>query len=403
MNAGTIVHRHLWQRLPRTWRREALFQATALLAARAWRGAKPAAPIIVAGTLRTASGLGESARLCHDALKSARLPVYGIDLTAGLMQSVDEPDVAFADGSDLAGPGTIILHVNSPLVPLALWRLGRRVVRDKYVIGYWAWELREVPTDWRHGIPFVHEIWVPSQFTADAVRPICGGRLVRVVPHPVALRDRPAPAPSRSDRPFTALLIFNIASSFARKNPLAAITAFRRAFGDDPSCRLIVKTSNAAAFPEALGFITDALGSSHNITVIDRVMSANEIDALYQESDVFMSLHRSEGFGLTVAESMLRGLPVIATDWSGSVDFLTPETGIPVPYQLVAAEDPQDTYHFPTMSWAAADVDAAAKALQRLRDEPAFAAQLGQSAAAYARRTWNAESYASLVRSHLGL
>lgn len=399
----SFVHRQLWQRLPRSWRREALFKGTGLLAPQPTDAARPAAPIIIAGALRTASGLGESARLCHDALKASGMPVFGVDLTAGLMQPLDHPDFTFADGSEQEGPGTLILHVNSPLMPLAMWRLGRRLVWDKYVVGYWAWELPQVPADWRHGIPFVHEIWVPSRFTADAVRPIADGRPVRVVPHPVALRAAVSPHASRSDRPFTVLTLFNAASSVARKNPLAAITAFRRAFGDDATTRLIVKTSNAAALPGAVGSITDALGSSHYITLIYRVMSAHEIDGLYQESDVVMSLHRSEGFGLTIAEGMLRGLPVIATDWSGNTDFLTPETGLPVPFRLIPAEDPQDTYHFPDMSWADADVDAAAEALRRLRADPARAAQLGQSAAAYARQAWSAESYASLVRSHLGL
>lgn len=398
-----FLHCHLWQRLPRSWRRETLFKWMALLATRAKDGTRPAAPITVAGALRTASGLGESARLCYDALKASGLPVFGVDLTADLMQPLDHADFTFADGRDQEGPGTLILHVNSPLVPLATWRLGRRLVRDKFVIGYWAWELPCVPADWRHGIPFVHEIWMPSRFTADAVRPVAAGRPLRVVPHPVALRAVPSPPVLRSDRPFTVLTLFNAASSVARKNPVAAITAFSRAFGNDAMTHLIVKTSNAATLPGAVGMITNAIGSRHNITLIDEVMSVQEIDALYHKANVVMSLHRSEGFGLTIAEGMLRGLPVIATDWSGNTDFLTPETGVPVPYRLIAAEDPQDTYHFPDMSWADADVAAAAGALRRLRTDPALATKLGQSAAAYARHAWSAESYASLVRPHLGL
>ncbi|MBX6330001.1 MAG: glycosyltransferase family 4 protein [Pseudolabrys sp.] len=397
------LHRQLWQRLPRSWRREGLFRVTALLAQRPTPRARPTAPVIVAGALRTASGLGESARLCHDALKVSGLPVFGIDLTAGLMQPLDTSDFGFADGGTLEGPATLIVHVNSPLVPLALWRLGR-VARNKYVIGYWAWELPDVPPDWRHGIPFVHEIWVPSAFTADAVRQIAGDRPVRVVPHPVALRGPAAgPRVPRPDRPFTALLIFNMASSFARKNPLAAINAFRKAFGDDVSARLIVKTSNGRQFSTGISSIKEAIGTAHNIVLIDRTMSAGEIEALYHESDIVMSLHRSEGFGLTLAEAMLRGLPVVATNWSGNVDFVNAENGIPIPYRLIAAEDPQGTYHHPGMKWADADVEAAAEALRRLRREPELARTLGEAGAAYAARAWSAQCYAESVRRHLGL
>jgi glycosyltransferase involved in cell wall biosynthesis len=361
-------------------------------------------PVIVAGALRNASGLGESARLCHDALKPSGPPVFGIDLTVGLMQPLDHPDFAFTDGRMHEGPGTLIVHVNSPLMPLAMWRLGRRLVRDKYVIGYWAWELPDVPADWRYGIPFVHEIWVPSAFTADAVREIAGERPVRVIPHPVALRG-PATIPRapRPNRPFTALLIFNMASSFARKNPLATIAAFRIAFGDDPSTRLIIKTSNGQNFPNGISWIEDAIDKANNIVFIDKTMSAGEIDALYFESDVVISLHRSEGFGLTIAEAMLRGRPVVATNWSGNVDFLCGDNGLPIPWQLAAAGDPQETYQHPSMMWADADVDAAAEALRRLRDDPELVRQLGAAAAAYAARAWGAQGYAESVRRCLGL
>ena len=399
-----LFHRHLWQRLPRSWRREALFHASVLAAPRPSAHAKPSAPVLVAGVLRTASGLGESARLCHDALKLSGLPVYGIDLTVGMMQQPDYPDFPFADGRALEGPGTLVLHVNSPLVPLALSQLGRRVVRGKYVIGYWAWELPRVPADWRHGIRFVHEIWVPSTFTAEAVRPVAAGRPVRVVPHPVTLRGAAGlPRGPRPERPFSVLVMFDMASSFARKNPLASVAAFRRAFGDDPSTRLIVKTTNGQVFPSGMSALGEAIGTAKNIVVIDKPMSTGEIEALYRESDVLMSLHRSEGFGLTLAEAMLRGLPVVATAWSGSADFLSGENGLPIPYRLVPAEDPQGTYHHPDMMWADVDVDAAAEALRRLRREPALSRVLGEAGAAYAARVWNARGYAESVRQHLRL
>jgi glycosyltransferase involved in cell wall biosynthesis len=399
-----LLHHHVWQRLPREWRRALLFRATALVAPRPTAEVEPTTPIIVCGALRTASGLGESARLCHEALKVAGLPVYGIDLTALMMQPEDSPDFAFADGRALVGPGVLIFHINSPVLPLAMLRLGSRLVRQKRIVGYWAWELPKLPSEWQRGMPFVHEIWVPSTFTADAVKPMAAGRSVRVVPHPVTLGVHGHAAIRQVvDRPFTVLTIFNAASSVARKNPLASIMAFRCAFADEESTRLIVKVSNLSAFPESFRLIKNAVNSADNIVLIDRVMNRQELSALYEESDVVVSLHRSEGFGLTIAEAMLCGIPVVATDWSGNVDFFKPGIGIPVPYHLIPAKDPQGTYHHPDMMWADADVGAAAEALRDLRNDPTLRKELGDAAAKFAANAWGAENYTGMIRQHLGL
>jgi glycosyltransferase involved in cell wall biosynthesis len=194
-----------------------------------------------------------------------------------------------------------------------------------------------------------------------------------------------------------------MASSFARKNPLASIEAFRKAFGDDPSTRLIVKISNSETFPSGLSSLMKAIGSAPNIVLIDRTISGTEMEALYRESDLLISLHRSEGFGLTIAEAMLRGLPVVATNWSGNIDFLNTSNGFPIPYLLVSAEDLQGTYHHPYMKWADADVEAAAEALRHLRRDPALARDMGQAGVASAAQTWSGEAYATTVCRYLGL
>ena len=361
-------------------------------------------PIIVAGALSTASGLGQSARLCHEALRLAGVKVLGIDLSADLMQPQDISGFTFDDGRARLGTGTLILHVNAPFVPLALWRLGARFLCDKRIVGYWAWELPKLPADWRHGMPFVHDILVPSRFVADAVRPLSGGRPVHVLPHAVmAERPHAGRPPRPPGQPFTVLTIFNAASSIARKNPAASIDAFRLAFGGDPTARLIVKVANLNSCKDAESVIKQAVGTAETISVIDGVMSEPEIDVLYQRADCVLSLHRSEGFGLVLAEAMARGIPVVATDWSGNVDFLTHATGCPVPFRLVPAADPQHTYNHPGMLWAEPDVAMAAQCLRQLRDEPDKAARLGENAARFAVYHWNALSYVDTLKTVLGL
>src|SRR5262249_47481409 len=162
-------------------------------------------------------------------------------------------------------------------------------------VGYWAWELPKVPAEWRFGVPFVHEIWVPSRFTADAIASIAGDIQVRVVPHPVASRAALATEARRPrERPFTALVVFNMGSGFTRKNPLAAVEVFRRAFDSDPECQLILKVVNAESYPEGRKALGAAIASLPNARIDDGGSGARSVDELYASADAVLSLHRSE-------------------------------------------------------------------------------------------------------------
>lgn len=275
---------------------------------------------------------------------------------------------------------------------MALLAIGRRRAFGKRIIGYWAWELPDVPPDWSLGAKLVHEIWVPSAFTAAAITPIACGKPVHVVPHPVALATLPQRPPREPGTPFTVLTIFDAASSLARKNPEAAIAAFRAAFGDSNDAHLLLKTQRLADAGEA-GARLRGLANLPNVTILDATLDASGIDALYERADVLLSLHRAEGFGLTLAEAMRRGIPVVATGWSGNADFLSEDVGLPVPWTLIPAEDEQRTYHHPHMRWAEPNVTAAAKALRRLHDDPALVAKLGSASAEWAGAAWSATAY----------
>jgi len=395
-----LLHRQLWQRLPYGLRRAALFHATTLAAPRPMPGAAREAPVIVAGTLRAASGLGESARLCLAALRAEGVAAVALDLTEALRQPTalappEPPDIV------QDGPGTLILHVNAPLTGLALLAIGRRRLAGKHLIGCWNWELPLAPPEWRLGAGLVHEIWTLTRFVAEAVRPVAGGRAVHVVPPPVALRALPPRAPRAPGALFTVLSMFDAASSLSRKNPEGVVEAFRRAFGTDPGARLLLKTQRLHEIPDQAARLA-AMAAAPNIEIRDATLDTAGLDALYDEADVLLSLHRAEGFGLSLAEAMRRGMPVVGTGWSGNADFLTPGTGIPVPWRLVPAQDPQRTYDHPDQRWAEPDLDAAAAALRRLHDDRAEAARLGAAAAAFAEREWSAAAYRARLAA-LGL
>jgi hypothetical protein len=151
-----FLHDRLWQTLPRGLRRRVLFGASGILAPHASGNPAGGPPYTIAGVLRSPTGLGRSARLCHDALKAQGHAVHGIDLTTVLVQSPALTEFSFADGRAHAGGGTLILHVNAPLLPLALLAIGRRAIRGKRIVGYWAWELEHAPADWKAGSAHVH-------------------------------------------------------------------------------------------------------------------------------------------------------------------------------------------------------------------------------------------------------
>lgn len=350
--------------------------------------AKARQPIIIVGMLRQASGLGDAARKSHDALKSAGIRVYGVDVTSHLLHEENYHDFAFADGRRVLGSGTVILHVSGPVVPRVMAFLGQRFVRGKRIMAHWFWELPTLPENWRVALPFLHDICTSTSFVANAVRPISGGRSVHVVSYPIKSEAVRQTRHDPSD-PFTVLLAFNFASNFARKNPCAAIRAFREAFGNDPSTRLIVKYLNGAVWPEGIKLMNAAAEGAANIIMNGSVLDDAGIEALYQQADVVMSLHRAEGLGLTVAEAMFRGLPVIATNWSGTTDFFTAEAGFPVEFNLIPIQDPQQNYDGSGINWrnpadavwADANIEEATRALRKLRAEPKLRAELGAAGA----------------------
>jgi glycosyltransferase involved in cell wall biosynthesis len=391
-------HELIWQRLPRGFRRGLLLRTTQALAPRPVQAPERSGRIIVVGYLRTCSGLGESARLCYEALRASGAAVAGIDLSRPMMQDQDRADFQFEDGSQSAGAGTLILHINAPWIPFALFLLGRRLIRGKRIVGYWHWELPEVPDDWQIGYPFVHEIWVPSCFVAKAVARSNPGKPVRIIPHPVALRaPNPKKSPQRADRPFVVLVVFNMGSSLARKNPFAAIKAFRSAFGEDMSVRLVIKATNSGLYEEGFDALVAATRAARNIDLVTRPFSPAQMDTLYEEADVVMSLHRSEGFGFVIAEAMLRGLPVVATNWSGNCDFLNESNGMPVRWAPVLAADPQGEYDQSHLTWADPDIHDASAKLKALRDNPRLRVELGRRAREDAVRRFSVEFYHDMI------
>ncbi len=378
------MHR-LWRAIPAARRRLWLAKLPALLAPKPDR-TPPAGcdGVIVAGEIGRASGLGQSARIMRRALDALEVPAWSMQAGIAVPGDRGQPAPEGPRSSPPSGAAALVLHVNAPVLPATLLRLPRRMLRGRRVIGFWAWELEVLPASWRPACACVHELWAPSRFTARALESLMPGR-VRVVPHALALSP---PRPARLDRaafglPDDAVVVlvsFSLASAFERKNPLAAVAAFRKAFGNRADRILVLKVGHGGHFAEDMRRLQEAVAGCHNIRLETRMLPEADMHALTRLADIVLSLHRSEGFGLVPAEAMMLGRAVVATNWSATAEFLDQGCGVPVGYRLVPARDPRGVFEAPGAVWADADTDAAARALQALADAPERRAVLGEAA-----------------------
>ena len=365
--------RRLWRSaLPEPLRKLAAPALNAVLesyvraAARAPHGAdSPSGPIKVVGYFAGSHGIAASARLAARAFEALGVPVERVDVT----------DAKLGWSGRLTGPVSAsawIFHLNPPELLAALACLGPKQLKGPRY-GYWAWELPRAPARWRKDASLVDEVWAPSRYTAEALAGAAAP--VRVVPHPLVLEDYEGVAPAARRAAFQGVGVFDFNSSLARKNPQGAMAAWTRAFGDDPACELTLKTQNGAGFPDALAALRAA--APPNVRVIDEVWAYGDVLSLIAGADVLVSLHRAEGFGLTPAEAMALGTPVVATAWSGVLDFMDETCALLVPFAATPVVDPQGVYR--GQAWADPDVEAAAAALGRLRNEPDLRRRLGEA------------------------
>ncbi len=326
-------------------------------AKRSFGSAGEGLPALV-GFFKGASGIALSAQLAGRALDHLGIP----------HRRVDVGDLSAPNSPDSLSASAWMFHLNAPelLTLLPFWGTDR-LAGPRF--SYWAWELPKAPPLWLRTAAVMDGVMSPSPYTAEA---FAGARTtLTAAPHPLIASEF-AGVSNQSARQageaFRVVGMFDFKSSAARKNPEGAMAAFAAAFGDDPAARLVIKTHNADFAPEAARRLRERGGA--NVEFVDAVWDRAEVLRFIASADAFLSLHRAEGFGLTLAEAMVLGTPVVATGWSGNLAFMDADTACLVPSRLTAVEDPQGIYS--GQMWAEPDIAAAAAQLRRLRDDRAF-------------------------------
>lgn len=393
----------LWRALPRSLRRAMYERATGMLASDAvWTDVtprEPTPPIVVAGVLSAPSGLGEAARLLLQGVIASGAEVSAIDLAAPLMQKQVLPVPHLPPPRP--GPGTILLATQPPNIARSVALIGPEILRDKLRIGCWAWELEVLPAIWVRQAKHVHRIAAPSVFCQEAFARAFG-REILLLPWPVATRSIEATRSRTGPVTFAAAL--DLGSTAARKNPLGVLRAFRLAFEVGADVRLKLKIRDAEQDPSAMAQVRQLVAQyAPAVELETRDLDADAFEAWWRTVDVFVSLHRSEGFGLLVAEAMLRGIPVVSTDWSATSEFVTAATGWPVRADLIAVVDDTERYILPGARWAEPDAQAAAAAMREATDRRRVA-EKGRAARAHIEARFSNQAFGERLfsRGHAG-
>ena len=327
-------------------------------------------------------GIGEDVRALAQLLRHVGVPfaIYNVEL---------EKEIATSETSTLSG-----FFVDRPIFPVNIFCMpmfetermrvehGANLFAGRYNVGYWQWEVSTVPDYWRHAFDSMNEVWAISPYVHDVYSARTKTPIFYVPPYvntdAVTAVDLTKFGLQQDDFVLLAMLDFN--SYTARKNPLGTIEAFKQAFPDDATReRLLIKTINGHIHTKQLNELIQHVERDSRIVVIDGPLSRAENCGLIGAADCYVSLHRAEGFGRIIAESMLIGTPVVATDWSGSTCLLDATTGFPVAYNLVNV--PAGDYVYAEGSqWADPCIEDAARVLRLVRSNRELAERKSVSA-----------------------
>lgn len=359
--------------------------------------------VTVVGYLKMAGGVGEAGRQTVRALTQTGLEVDAHDVALGVVADRDDASCDHLLSPDVSGR-VQVYHINADQLPAVMDQIKSRTNEDAYRIVVPFWELAEFPDAWRPAIDLVDEVWAPSRFIQTA--------LVKKVRRPVTYMPMALcfDAPPQFDRRYFSIpddkflffFAFDFLSFQERKNPRGVYRAFREAFprnGSRSDVGLVIKSLNGGYASGQLAELRDEMAGDPNVTLIDGTFTRPETLGLIGACDCILSLHRSEGLGLLVAEALAMGKPVIATDYSATTEFIRPSTGYSVNYRLISVEDGQ--YPFAAGQWAEPDIHHAAWLMRKVRDDPATAARKAEQGRQYIVDEHGDQHVAALQRARL--
>ena len=354
--------------------------------------------------IKAETGLGQSARILAHMLQESEIPftIIQISQTGQLAHSENEWDAYIEEKPRY---NTNLIHVNMNEWPLKYCEIETSVFDYRRNIAYWLWELQTLPKQWLPCIDTVDEIWAPSEFICSCMRRYTEKRVVKI-PYYIQIGE-----PLAYDRAyfgleedvFYYLFMYDFKSVSARKNPEGMLKAFCDAFSAEEANRkkigLIIKINHIEE--KKLLELKKNLQNYQYIQYITQNLDRSEVESLESCADVYISLHRSEGFGLPAAEAMYLGKPVIATNWSATTEFMDAKSACLVDYKLVKLTKKIGPYEKGS-EWAEPDVNQAKEYMRNLYENPGTAESVAQAAGEAIRRKLGCMYTTGLLRESFG-
>lgn len=348
------------------------------------------------GNIRAEIGLGQSCRLVARELEQSGLPFSVLNFE--LKGKVRNQDFTYEHKiTEQAEYGINLIHIHPYEMPEAYLYFDKEVWDSHYNIGFWVWELEELPEEWTECISLFDEIWTPSEFAARAMRKKIS---LPVYSIPFAVSAKTDENYNREyfglpDNQFLYLIMYDSNSTADRKNPKGAVEAFKTAFPEHNSgAGLVIKVNNGTQ--EDLKELKEELKDYDAVYYITEVLDKIQVNSLLKCADVFVSLHCAEGFGLVMAEAMLTGTPVIATNWSANTEFMNSEVACMVDFEFEQIQ--KDAGHYKRgQRWARADIGQAAEYMIKLKDNSEFYQVLSRKAQKHIKENLSMEKAVSKI------
>lgn len=316
----------------------------------------------IAGHIKGDFGLAEGVRSTVRAVESVGIPFVLNNLH---LEGAPQTNNRYTNFSQNNPYPINLVQTNPDLITRVISQdsnnLSSKYFQGHYNIGFWSWELLKFPDCWYSAFDLFDEIWTPSNYCVEALAAVSPIPVIKI-PHSI---DLPIPTLDRASLglpqdKFIFLFMFDFHSNYQRKNPLAVIEAFKQAFSNSNNdVMLIIKFHNGEYYPQYLEELHVSKANYPSIHLISKHLLKEEVNALVNNCDCYVSLHRAEGFGLTMAETMFYGKPVIATGYSSNIEFMNVGNGFLVKYDLVTTTEDYWPYLKGSI-WAEPDINHAA-------------------------------------------